>query len=176
MIGRGFCLRRFWRREDGTASIEFVLMVPLLLAVFVTGIEAGLMMVRETMLDRAVDIAMREVRLGNLAGASHDELRAAICARTVAIPDCENTLKIDMTPVSTVTWTLPSGRPVCRDRASPINPVTTVNPGMREDIMLVRVCAVTDAIFPTSGLAAGLPLDGNGGYQLMAVSTFVNEP
>ncbi len=176
MISRVLCLRRFWRREDGTASIEFVLMVPLLLTVFATGIEAGLMMVRETMLDRAVDMAMRDVRLGRLAGATHDQLKAAICARTVAIPDCENVLKIHMTPISTATWALPSGMPVCRDRTSAINPVTTVNPGLVEDIMLVRVCAVADAIFPSSGLAAGLQLDGAGGYRLMAVSTFVNEP
>ena len=42
--------------------------------------------------------------------------------------------------------------------------------------MLVRACAVFDPYFPTSAWGLQLPLDASGGYQLVAMSAFVNEP
>ncbi|MEZ5796378.1 MAG: hypothetical protein R3D63_02055 [Paracoccaceae bacterium] len=42
--------------------------------------------------------------------------------------------------------------------------------------MIVRVCAVQDPFFPTTGLGLQLKADAEGGYQLIAASVFVNEP
>jgi hypothetical protein len=42
--------------------------------------------------------------------------------------------------------------------------------------MLIRVCVVQDALFPTTGIGLGLPKEGNGGYGVVAVSAFVTEP
>lgn len=170
---------RLFRREDGTASLEFVMMVPLLLAVFMASFESGLMMVRHTMLERAVDMTIRELRLGHYPNPTHDLLRAEICRHTVVIPDCLHVVKITLQPVSTATWNIPNDQPVCADRDEPIQPITEFNPGtpgMDEEIMLVRVCAITDALFPSTGLGADLPKDASGGYGLIAELAFVNEP
>lgn len=172
----GKALVALWRKDDGTATMEFVLMVPVLLAVFLAAFESGLLMVRHTMLDRAVDMTVREVRLGHMMNATHDTLKDMICDHTVVIPNCRSVIRIEMEPISTTTWALPDESPTCIDRAETIHPVTTVNPGLAEEIMLVRVCVVADAMFPTTGIGLGLPKDGNGGYRLIAVSAFVNEP
>jgi hypothetical protein len=55
-------------------------------------------------------------------------------------------------------------------------PVTQLQFGQQNDVMLVRVCVVQDAIFPTSGIGLGLPKDSQGGYGVIAVSAFVVEP
>ncbi|MBT9244311.1 pilus assembly protein [Gemmobacter fulvus] len=178
---RAFCaarLRRF-RREDGTASIEFVLMIPVFMSVFMASFETGVMMVRQTMLDRALDIAMRDLRLGHLGETpTHDELKAAICDRVVFLTECSSTLKVDMQQVDTTTWIMPAGGVVCRDRAEPIDLPLAINPesGARSEMMIVRACARADALFPSTGVALGLSQDGMGGYRLVAASAFVNEP
>lgn len=165
-----------FRREDGTATIEFVLVVPAILMIFMASFESGLLMARHIMLERSVDMTMRELRLGILVNPTHDSLKTEICSRTVVISQCESTIRIHMQPVSTTTWALPSDAPVCVDRAEPINPVTIVNPGSENEVMLVRVCVVVDAMFPTTGIGLGLPKDGQGGYALVSMSAFVNEP
>ena len=48
--------------------------------------------------------------------------------------------------------------------------------GQQNDVMLVRVCVVQDAMFPTSGIGLGLPKDAQGGYGLVSVTAFVTEP
>lgn len=170
---------RFLRQDDGATNIEFVLMIPLLMALFMASFEAGLMSLRQTMLERAVDIAMRDLRLGGLGtDPDHEDLKDAICANSSILTECDGTLKVSLDRVSMDTWTMPTTETVCRDRASEIDPVTALDPtpGAREELMLVRVCLRADAIFPTTGVAANMDQDGEGGYRLIAVSAFVNEP
>jgi hypothetical protein len=54
--------------------------------------------------------------------------------------------------------------------------VTQLQIGQQNDVMLVRVCVVQDAMFPTSGIGLGLPKDAQGGYGLVSVTAFVTEP
>ncbi len=42
--------------------------------------------------------------------------------------------------------------------------------------MMVRVCIVLEAMFPSTGIALNLPLDSDGGYGLVARTAFVAEP
>lgn len=173
-------LKRLFRalqREDGTATIEFVLIIPALLMVFMASFESGLLMTRQAMLERALDMTMRELRLGHFIAPTHDLLKAEICSRTVILSDCENVIKIELQPISTTTWALPSAEVPCVDRAEPLNPVTTTfTASTAQDIMLVRVCVVADALFPMTGFGLHLPKDALGGYRLLAQSAFVNEP
>jgi len=81
-----------------------------------------------------------------------------------------------MTRISTANWSLPTTGVSCIDRAEDIQPVTALQIGQQNDIMLVRVCVVQDALFPTTGIGLGLPKDGNGGYGVVAISAFVTEP
>ncbi len=114
--------------------------------------------------------------MGIIVNPDHDLLKTEICSHAVVIPDCMNSLKVHLQPINTTTWDMPSSTPVCADRAEPIQPVTVVNMGGGDEIMMVRVCAVADAMFPTTGIGLRLPKDGQGGYRLIAMSAFVNEP
>lgn len=172
------CKRLFkaFRREDGTATIEFVLTVPILITIFMASFESGLLMTRQIMLEQAVDITMRELRLGHYPMPDAAMLKTEICNRTVILNDCNANIMIEMTRVSTSSWSVPSTDVTCVDRGEDVQPVTALQIGQQNDVMLVRVCVVQDAMFPTTGLGLALPKDAKGGYAVVAVSAFVTEP
>lgn len=169
-------MRRALRREDGSATLEFVLSVPILITIFMASFESGLLMTRSIMLEQSVDMTMRELRLGHYPLPDAALLKREICKRTVIFKDCESNIMIEMTRVSTTAWSLPRTDVACVDRAEDIQPVTALQIGQQNDVMLIRVCVVQDALFPTTGIGLGLPKDGHGGYGVVAVSAFVTEP
>lgn len=169
-------LRQALRREDGTASVEFVLVIPVIMSIFMASFESGLFMTRSIMLDQAVDRTMRELRLGHYPIVDADVLKREICARTVILQECEDRITIELTRVNTSTFDLPAETIACVDRDEDINPVTAFQIGQQNDLMLVRVCVIQDAILPGTGIGLGLSVDAEGGYPLVTTSAFVTEP
>lgn len=169
-------LCRFLSDRGGSSTIEFVLLFPVIFAVLVSTIDAGILMMRQVLLERAVDITVRDVRLGRLPGISHDELRTRICNNTVLMPNCTSIMLVEMRPINTVTWQGIEQPRVCMDRAEEVQPVTTFVPGQINQLMIVRVCARFNPLFPQTPYGLNLPGDGMGGYALVASSVFVNEP
>ncbi len=167
--------QRLWR-EDGTASMEFVLVVPLFITIFMASFESGLMMVRSVLLDQSVDMTMRELRLGHYPIVTEDTLRSEICSRTIIFSNCEANMLIELERVSTTTWSIPSTPTACINRDEVIEPAVALQIGQQNDVMLVRVCVIEDAIFPTTGIGLGLAVDSQGGYALITRSAFVVEP
>lgn len=174
---RAWLDKRFLAREDGVTTVEFVMTFPIIAFFMLSAIEFGVVMVRQVMLDRAVDMAMRQVRLGNIGNNGLPELRAHICSQTIMISNCMNSLTIEMRPVDTTTFAGLNTPTRCINRAEDINPAVTFNVGAGEqELMLVKVCAVVDPFFPTSGWALGLETDASNGYAIASLSAFVNEP
>ena len=170
-------LSGLYRREDGTASMEFVLMVPVIIAIFMSSFESGLLMTREIMLEQSVDIVMRELRLGHYGVVvGNDVLKTEICKHTVIFPDCIHNIKIQLDRVPTTTWAIPAETGRCINSSSPIEPVTTPKILGENDLMLIRVCVSLPAMFPGSGLVHSMALDDLGYYGLIARSAFVVEP
>lgn len=169
-------LGRFGRDEVGTAAVEFAMTVPLLITIFMASFESGFLMVRSIMLEQSVDMTMRELRLGHYPIPTADLLKSEICSRSVILRNCEQNIVIEMTRINTTSWSLPTNRVACVDREEDIMPVTQLQIGQQNDVMLVRVCVVQDAMFPTSGIGLGLPKDSQGGYGLVSVTAFVTEP
>jgi len=165
-----------FRREDGTATTEFAIIIPLLLGVFMASFESGLVMVRSTLLEQSVDMTMRNLRLGQYPIVDSNLLKDEICARTIIFPNCQQNIMIEMQRISTANWTLPATPITCVDRAEVAQPVLTLQIGQQNDVMLVRVCIVQDLIFPTTALGHSLPQDGQGGVGLIAETAFVTEP
>ena len=173
-------LRTFWsnglRGEDGNATVDFVIVVPAFLMILMASVEAGVTLTRDMVLERALDIAVRDVRLGSPAVETHDALKARICELVSLVNNCDQMVKLELRPVSTVTWGPLDDTATCVDRNAEISPNTTFQTGIANELMIVRACMVIDPIFPTSGLASALSLDSSGGYRLVATSAFVNEP
>ena len=170
------CLRRFRNSQAGTASLEFALCAPIVLVVFASAFESGLLMLRSIMLDQAVDRTVRELRLGHYLAPTADLLKTEICKRGVILVDCNDNITVEMTRISTSTWSMPTTDIQCVDREEDVNPVTALQIGQQNDVMLVRICVIQDAILPAFGLAPYLELDGEGGYALFSNTAYVTEP
>lgn len=168
--------RRLTRREDGSATIEFVILFPLFMFLFLSAFEIGFFLLRQVMLERAVDINVRTLRLGQLDPATPQELKTRICRDALILKDCQSAISVELTPISTTTWNVPTASIQCVDREEQIDPVLQFIPGGRDELMLVRACVVLDPFFATTPLVMNLPVDASGGYRISAVSTFVNEP
>jgi hypothetical protein len=167
-------LRRL-RDDTGAATIEFVILFPVIFALFVSAMDAGILMTRQVLLERAVDIVVRDIRLGRATG-DHAAMRREICANTVMMPNCNDILLIEMRPISMQTWGPLDAPTACIDRAEDVEPVTTFTAGAPNQLTIIRVCARFDPLFPQTPLGLNLPGDGQGGYALATASAFVTEP
>jgi hypothetical protein len=171
------------REEDGAATIPFVIFVPFFLMLVMSSIEMGMLMIRHVMLERALDVSVRGLRLGYWTPPTHEELKRAICNNAGIIPDCMNTVLVELRPVSQTTWQPLSSGAICADRAQPPrDPSDDPNdefdfiPGNGDDMMLIRACAKFDPLFPLTGLGFQLPKDNTGAYALVSATAYVIEP
>lgn len=173
----GRTLRAFGLSEKGVASVEFVIVFPFFVGVFLSSFEVAIMNIRAVVMERSVDIAVREIRLGGGTSIEHNDVRTQICNNAILIPECEDVTKIELTRVDRDTWTANvEDQADCQDRLDEIKPPKNFQNGTANDLMLIRVCAVVDTIFPTFGVGRSIPQDENGGYILISSSAFVNEP
>jgi hypothetical protein len=170
-------LRRRMGREDGNATIEFVILFPMFVFLLVSAVEVGFITIRHTMLDRAVDMTVRDIRLGTGNAPQYDDIRDAICERAPVIPDCQDNVKIEMIRMDLRAWTPPPADYDCVNHAEEVQPVRTFTNGMSNEMMLLRICAMFEPIFPLSGLGRDLKANSATGYTAMVTATaFVQEP
>lgn len=169
-------LRRLARSQAGNATVEFVILVPIVLALLFSSIDFGVMMIRQVYLDRAVDLAAREIRLGQNVGTP-TQFRQRICDRTYMAPNCMANIAVELRPVNTATWAGLHTPAQCVNRDAEIAPVLQFNPGMgAQELMLIRACLVARPFIRMTGWVMGMPTDPSGRYALVARSAWVNEP
>ena len=148
-------LRRLVRGEDGTATVELVILLPLFVLAMANAIEASILMTRATLLDRGLDMAVRELRLNTGAPPGFDEFRASVCRHAGWLPDdavvpvgdaagrsgdgelpdqakapfdCLKSLQVELRRVSTATWAVMDDQARCVDRREEIAPLTEDDP------------------------------------------------
>lgn len=170
-------LRAFGGSESGVATVEFVVVFPFWVALFLSAYEVAIMNIRAVMLERATDIAVREIRLSGGSVIEHDDVRDLVCDYSILIEDCEDIAKIELARVDRDTWAVDLEEDAdCQDRLDEIKPPKNFQNGTENDLMLIRVCATVDAVFPNFGVGRTIPKDEQGGYRLITHSIFVNEP
>ena len=120
------------------------------------------------------------LEMGAIMVGGWDQLKKNICQKALILPDCENSIQIEMQAVAAVPGAVANirGSVLCRDKASKINPatLTTYDIGAENQIMLVRVCALSNPLFPTTKLGLDMKVDAEGNYALVTAAAFVNEP
>ncbi|NNE88277.1 MAG: pilus assembly protein [Silicimonas sp.] len=174
--------KKFEENQDGSATIEFTLLFPAFMALFFMGFESGYFMVRNVMLERAVDVAVRDVRLANGAVPELDQIKTNICnVITITDDDCESNLQVEIRPVAPEPGGVAAAGNEIRCIDKRVDPTDDANAtiyatGSGNQLMLVRVCSLAQPMFPTTGIGAGLKYDSFGNYALVATSAFVNEP
>lgn len=168
---------RLARSEAGSATVEFVIGVPLILSLLFSSIDYGVVMLRQVFLDRAVDIAVRQVRLGAVPANGFNAFRDQICANTFMIADCQNAIAIELRPIDTTTWAGLNTPVQCVNRAANIAPTLqfTPSPGTQA-LMLVRVCVAADPFITMTGMILGLGQNAGGDYLIVSTGAFANEP
>lgn len=174
MLGKS----RLRRDENGAVTIDFVLVFPLFVMLLMMSVEAGILMTRHVMVDRALDMTVRELRLGVMVNPDHDTVKASVCNKTVIMPHCMRDLRLEMRSVDRDTWNVFDGPATCVDRSLNLQPpAEPFNHGGENELVLLRACALFDPFFPTTGIGLRLPKDPSGtGYQMVAMTAFVNEP
>lgn len=168
---------RFLRdQRGGTSTIEFVIVFPLIFLVFYSTFEAAMLTLRTTMLERALDLTVRELRLSTAKQVSPTDIVKSVCSRAYAIPDCTSALILELHRINTNTFALPSTQTGCVNKGTGFTPVQHWTPGAGNELMLVRACAKVPTWFPLTGLGLALTKDSNGDYEIQAVAGLVNEP
>jgi hypothetical protein len=172
--------RAFMLAEDGVASISFVVAFPVFMLFFGMIFENGMISARHVMLERGVDIAVRDVRVGRMPEPTPALLRERICDVAQIIPDCENQLQLEMVTLDLRAW---NGMPAdvqCIDRSVPDRPITSFTPGGNNQLVFLRACARFDPVMPGSGIGYAISNSANsaagGSYALIATSSYVVEP
>jgi hypothetical protein len=169
--------RRFARRQDGTATMEFVIAFPLVMLLFVAVFESGIILTRQVMLEASLDDAVRVLRLARNLEVTADDIEDAICDNTTAVPDCDNVLVIDLRVIEPPNYDLPPDDILCVDRTDlTVRPGNEFDQGRDNQLMLIRACAVIDRILPFSGFGLNLTRDDTGGLHMVSTSILVNEP
>ena len=169
-------LSRFRSEESGeTYTLEFVVMFPLILATFAFGVELTTHANRQFQLDHGLEVTTRAIRLNTSTQYSHDDLKAGICEFSGGLDDCENRLRLEMTPVNPRDFTSLPNMPDCTNAPQPVTPVRGWSLGQQHELMLLRACYKFDTVFGF-GLGSLLGNDAGGRGTMVSMSAFVQEP
>jgi Flp pilus assembly protein TadG len=170
-------IQTFIRDDRATATMEFVIMFPVVMTLFVAVFESGMILSRQVLLERSLDEAVRILRLSQGLNLTAGDIRDAICDNTGSIPNCDQVLVVDLRRIDQTTYALPAQDVACVNRADlAITPANVFEQGQNNDLILIRTCAIVDRILPFSGYALNLARDDTGGIHIVAASVFVNEP
>ena len=177
MIRRTYhAIRHFRQREDGNATLEFAIIIPAFLMILMSTVELGLVNIRQSQLERALDQTVRELRLSTGEPAQHDQIRDRVCALSGFIENCATSLRLEMVSQDPFNWTGINPEPDCVSRIEDVQPVRTFTNGQSNELMLIRACMKFRPIFSDWGLGGDLGKDADGRVSLFAASAFVQEP
>lgn len=166
--------------ERGGATVEFVLLLPAFLMVFISSMEGALLLTRQVMLERAVDIAVREVRISQGEVITRNHVRSRICERARILPECDTSLVVEMVEIPTPTYAMPATDIPCVSKLDSVMPDADFLENRLNRMVLLRVCyAVRPMLFQstfamTRTLASNLVADAET-IQMVAASAFTVE-
>lgn len=174
-------LLRFRDREDGAVALEFTFIFPVFFAFFLMTIESGLISLQHFMLERAVNLTVRDIRIGALVDPTRSELLQNICARAAGIPDCETELEIELINNDLRNWEAVSAEVECVDRGAAAATDSIIPTGDSNELMYMRACVRIDPLLPTTGLGKAIAENNSdpaaaGSYALVSTSAYVVEP
>ncbi|WP_170324470.1 TadE/TadG family type IV pilus assembly protein [Ruegeria arenilitoris] len=166
---------RFKRSEDGSLTVEFVLIFPAYLFFIMGAVEYSMVTIQQSLLERSMDIVVRDIRLGTDAVITHDTIKDDICSRAGIIPSCSKNLRLEMILQDAFTGLDFPVEPDCVNREEEAKPARNFEAGASNALMILRACAKVDPIFPTTAMGRALQSD-DGLVTLTSITAFVQEP
>ncbi|PYF09651.1 hypothetical protein C8J30_10721 [Rhodobacter viridis] len=172
--------RRLWRRarsEEGAVTIPAVMWLPLFIMIMVASVDMSVLIIKQTLFDRGVDLSTRILRLGIEPLPSHDVLKRSICKNIAFISNCMDRLAVEVFPIDTTTWTSTnSSGLVCTDSSSAVALSPQILRGGTNQLMMLRACLKIDTMMRADPFAMALRRDAGGQVALVSITAFVNEP
>lgn len=162
----------FLRDEEASLTIEFCIWFPLFLLTFIYSVDMMVNLMRATIFDRALDVVVRQVRLG-VGPGNYQQFKDAVCRNYNSDVPCNENLTLALLPM--VQGGAIPGDKQCRNRASAIEPPIEYDEGAGNELMLVRACMYIDPLLTVVPFAVW-GRNETTGYRFRAVSAFVNEP
>jgi len=97
-LARGKTLRRFSRREDGVAAVEFAIVVAPFLALMFAIMETAIVFFAGQTLETAAADSARLIMTGQAQTASYTaaQFKNAVCAKILGLFNCQSGLQIDV--------------------------------------------------------------------------------
>lgn len=175
----GNYFRRFRKDEEGNGSVEFFIVIPSFIMLMLMSIELSFITMRHTLLERGLDMAVREIRLGTGEPSSHAEIKDFICDRAAFILNCDTELRLEMKPVDLRNYAALGGDVKCIENSQPVDPAVLKKDfvfGGVNELMILRACYRYDPIFPEDMLGAALHKDAFGKPAIISTTAFVQEP
>ncbi len=177
----GRFLRRFRKEEDGSPTVEFAILFLPFMALTVSAFELGLLMTRHVMLERGLDMAVREVRLNTGAPVNEDDFKVMVCNAAGIIPSCDVNLRLEMRPIDMFFSGENSQNSIprtasCTDVNNPFAPARNFSNGSGNQVMVVRACGIFAPMLPTFALGYFLAQGPQERYRLVSTTAFVMEP
>jgi Flp pilus assembly protein TadG len=120
MTSLRYHIRQFARRDDATATMEFVITFPIIMILFIAVFETSMIMTRQVMMERTLDQAVRILRLANGLTVNAADIRTAICDNTSLLPDCDTLLTIDLREIDRATYDDPAIRRCASNARTPV--------------------------------------------------------
>ena len=172
-------LRSFRSDERGYSSVEFVIVATTFLTGFFWIFETGLIMTKQMMLERAIDMTVRDLRLYSSpptklsAETIYEWAKRQTCENALVFADCEENLHLEMDTFDPASGYAKTYK--CVDRSVPdLTPLGVFTPNQRSEIMYIRACIRIDPMMP-NGIAMFPGVDDKG-IPLVADTAFMNEP
>jgi hypothetical protein len=169
-------LSRFGRDERGSSTIEFTMYFTTLFVILSASVELGNINLRHAMLERAVEVAVRDIRLNTGNVPTFDEVRTKICEEASVLDECASNLMLEMKQVQPTNFQPLPTVPDCINAAQEPRPVRQFDAGQDNDLMLIRACLKYNPVFPSAALAGVINMDEDGYAKLIVQSAFVQEP
>ncbi|MBZ4023368.1 hypothetical protein CKO11_12960 [Rhodobacter sp. TJ_12] len=170
-------LGRLRHSEEGAVTIPALLWLPLFIMIMAASVEMGVLIIKQTLFDRGIDLTTRILRLGLEDLPSHEQLKRSICTNIAFIPDCMDRLAVEVFPVDTDTWTATNqAAALCVDSSNAASISPQILRGGTNQLMILRACLKIDTMMEVNPLAMALARDVDGRAALVSVTAFVNEP
>jgi Flp pilus assembly protein TadG len=166
-------LRRFVRRDDGAAAIEFAMVGAPFLALLFAIMETALIFFAGQALETAAADSARLVMTGQAQnqGLSQEQFKEEVCKKVYGLFDCAKGIQVDVRTYDSFA-SVNNTKPINAEGNLTLTP--TYSPGGPGSIVVVRLLYQWPVYVPLLGLNLA---DMQGGKRLiMATSAFRNEP
>jgi Flp pilus assembly protein TadG len=169
---QGRLLRRFVRRQDGAAAVEFALVAAPFLALTFAILETAFVFFAGQTLEAAVADSARLIMTGQAqsSGFSQAQFKAAVCARIYGLFDCTNSLYVNVQTYSSFS-SVNTALPISNGQ---FNSTMNYNPGDVGNIVVVSLYYQWPIYVTMYGNNLGNLT--NGSRLLSATSVFRVEP